>query len=238
MKPLGSVIAVIPAKGGSRRVQNKNLRELGGKPLVAYPIETALRSALCDEVMVSTEDARVADVARAYGAEVPFYRSSHLAQDPYQAEDVCLHVLDQYAAMGRQFDTLLLMLPTSPFCSVADVRASMRVFREHDGKFLMSVARMDTHYYHALRFLDDTAILSPFFDDDHLHDRVSPMTPVRANGAVTIVDVTAFRAARTYYGTPLLGYEMPWERSIDIDTEADLALAEFMLARRKEGAAR
>ncbi len=231
MKDLGKVITIIPAKGASKRLKRKNLALLAGKPLLAYPIETAMASGVCGEITVSTEDEEIANVARRYGANVPFLRPDYLAHDPYEAEDVCLHVLERYEQEGQRFDTLVLLLATAPFCAAKDVRECLRIFREHDGKFLMSVSRMHPHYYYAMRFNQDGMTMSPVFDDDHLHMRVRPPTPVRCNGAVTVMDVEAFREARTYYGKPLLGYEMPAERSIDVDTKDDLLYAEVLLQR-------
>lgn len=231
LKDTGEVLTIIPAKACSNRVKGKNLVFLGGRPLIARTIETALAAGVCGEVMVSTEDVKTANVARQYGAKAPFLRPDHMARDPYEVDDVCLHVLKQYRDIGRDFDTLIIMLPTSPFCEVEDVRQCMKFFRENDGRFLMSVSKMDAHYYHALTFDEDRMTMSPVFSNGTTVGDIRPEIPVRCNGAVTIVDVKAFEEAGTYYGEPLLGYEMPPERSVDIDDQEDLLFAEWLMHR-------
>lgn len=229
MKNLGSVLTIIPAKGTSGRLKRKNAILMAGKPLIAYAIETAKKSKLCGEIMVSTEDNEIALLSKKLGATVPFMRPEYLSYDPYEVDDVCLHVLKQYEEIGKTFDTLIILLPTSPFCAVEDIIESIRKFQENDGQFLISVSKMDPHYYHAFTFDEQKLTLSNVFDDNRFFDKTTPPTPVRCNGAVTIVDIKAFKSAGTYYGQPLLGYEMPWERSVDIDTEQDLMFAEWLI---------
>lgn len=230
-----NILTIIPAKGTSTRLKRKNVSLLAGKPLIAYTIETAKASGLCGEIMVSTEDHEIAEIAKGLGAEVPFMRPDYLSHDPYEVDDVCLYVLKQYEEIGRTFDTLIILLPTSPLCIVKDIKESIRIFHENDGKFLMSVSKMDPHYYNALIFDEKRLRLSRVFADDHFSKKIRTPIPVRCNGAVTIVDVKAFKSAGTYYGQPLLGYEMPWERSVDVDTEQDLMFAEWLIENRKKG---
>lgn len=229
MKNLGSVLTIIPAKGGSTRLKRKNVAVLAGKPLIAYAVEAAQASGVCGEIMVSTEDEEIAALARKLGAQVPFMRPERLARDPYEVDDVCLHVLEQYEKLDKRFDTLIILLPTSPLRSAEDIRQCVRLFRKHNGRFLMSVSRMDPHFYNAMCLDEKALTMTPVFPKDNTSGRGKPSVPVRANGAVTVLDVEAFRNAGTYYGTPLLGYEMTWERSVDVDTERDLLFAECII---------
>ena len=229
MKNLGNVLTIIPAKGTSNRIQRKNITLLAGEPLIAYTIECAKFSGLCGEIMVSTEDLEIKKIAKACGARVPFLRPEHLSYDPYEVDDVCLYVLKQYEDTGKFFDTLIILLPTSPLRSAEDINNCVRIFQKNDGKFLMSVSEMDPHYYNALLFDQQRLSLTQFFVEDRPPKKNKPQIPVRCNGAVTIVDVKSFISAGTYYGKPLLGYEMPWERSIDVDTDKDLMFAEFLI---------
>ncbi len=233
MKNAMNILTIIPAKGTSTRLKRKNVSLLAGKPLIAYTIETAKAFGLCGEIMVSTEDHEIAEIAKGLGAEVPFMRPDYLSHDPYEVDDVCLYVLKQYEEIGRTFDTLIILLPTSPLCIVKDIKESIRIFHENDGKFLMSVSKMDPHYYNALIFDEERSTLSKLFNECWCSNRIKPSIPVRPNGAVIIVDIKSFKSAGTYYGDPLLGYEMPWERSIDVDTEKDLMFAELLIKKLK-----
>jgi N-acylneuraminate cytidylyltransferase len=107
-------LAIIPARGGSKRIPGKNLKPFLGKPVIAYSIETALRSELFEEVMVSTDDPAIAEVARQYGAGIPFLRSARTSDDFAILNDVLMEVLDGYAKTGRDFDAVCMLLPTAP----------------------------------------------------------------------------------------------------------------------------
>ncbi|MFY0593237.1 pseudaminic acid cytidylyltransferase [Roseivirga sp.] len=109
-----SKLCIIPARGGSKRIPRKNIRDFAGKPIIAYSIETALASGLFDEVMVSTDDQEIADIAQAYGAKVPFLRSSENADDYATTFDVIQEVLATYQIMGQQFDYGCCIYPTAP----------------------------------------------------------------------------------------------------------------------------
>jgi len=224
MKNLSNILTIIPAKASSIRINKKNMTLLSNKPLIKYTIDVAMKSGACGEIMVSTEDEEIAAYATKLGVNVPFLRPSYLSHDPYEADDVCLNVLEEYSKIGKNFDTLIILLATSPLRNIQDIKNSIRLYQENNGNFLMSVSKMDPHYYNALTFKDDNITLSKIFNDS-----ADKTAPVRCNGAVTIVDIKAFKKAGTYYGEPLIGYEMPWERSVDIDTEQDLLFAEWLI---------
>ncbi len=114
-------ICIIPARGGSKRIPRKNIKDFFGKPIIAYSIETALKSGIFDEVMVSTDDEEIAHVARSYGASIPFFRSSESANDYATLSDVLREVLDKYAAIGKTFDFMCCILPTSPMLESDDI---------------------------------------------------------------------------------------------------------------------
>lgn len=108
-------LCIIPARGGSKRIPRKNIKPFMGKPIMAYSIEAALKSGIFDEVMVSTDDEEFAEVARQYGAKVPFMRSAATANDYATTEDVLIEVLDEYKKQGREFDNLCCLYSTAPF---------------------------------------------------------------------------------------------------------------------------
>lgn len=226
---LGPVLGLIPAKRGSTRLPEKNIRPLAGKPLLGWAVEAARASGMIDRLVVSTEDELVANVARECGAEVPFMRPPELARDPAGVVQVGLHALQAMRALGAEFRTLVILLPTCPFRTAEDIRAACELFRLRQGKFLMSVSPYP-HPPFAAMSLGGDGCLQPFFPD-YLGKKAQEL-PVawRANGAVHVLDVPSFEAAKSYYAQPLLGYPMPRVRSVDIDNEADWREAEQLLA--------
>lgn len=225
------VLAIIPAKGGSTRLKRKNIAEIAGKPLIAYPIENAKRSGLCERVIVSTEDREIAEIARKYGAEVPFIRPIELARDPATISDVCLHALDRVDKEGAVYETLVILLPTSPLCMQEDITEAFNIFNKNRGQFLLSVTEFDAPPYNALCFDEDGSSLIPCFPESEFHHTKSTECPktFKSNGAIAIVNISALKKNRSIWGNPLLAYTMPPERSIDIDTEFELKIARFLM---------
>ncbi len=124
-------IAIIPARGGSKRIPRKNIKSFLGKPILAYSIETALKSGLFDEVMVSTDDRDIAEVAKKYGASVPFFRSEANSDDFATTVDVLLEVIERYEEKGEEFECYCCVYPTAPFVSVEQLkRAEEKLMRE------------------------------------------------------------------------------------------------------------
>lgn len=232
----GRVLGLIPAKAGSVRLPGKNIRPLAGKSLLERAIHSTRKSGICDRLCISTEDEKVALIARAAEVEVPFMRPAYLARDPAGVVEVALHALDEWEGRGESFDTLVIVLPTSPFRSAADITGALETYLRLKVDFLMSVVR-ETHSPLSSLVLDAERLLP--LHPEWLYRtgaRATAVLPtlVRCNGAVTIVDVARFREERNYYAYPLGAFEMPVERSLDIDTEIEFAFAEFLAARHPE----
>lgn len=230
---LGKTLAIIPAKGASQRLQQKNLRLLGGRSLLGWTVRVALAAQTFDKIIVSTEDERIAQEAQRLGVEVPFLRPQHLAVDPAGVVDVCLHALEELEANSEIFDTLIILLPSSPFRAVADIQGSLEQYLASQANFLMSVTKLEPSPLQAL-ILDESGFLTPLHPEwiGRLGAKAKPdEIPylVSSNGAITIVDVEQFKQEKQYYAYPLMAYEMPWHRSLDVDTEQDIALGEFLL---------
>lgn len=136
-----SAIAIITARGGSKRIPRKNIKEFCGKPILAYSIEAARESGLFDRVMVSTEDAEIAEIAEKYGAEVPFFRSEKTSGDFAATADVLLEVLEEYRRRGEQFDTLCCIYPTAPFVTAERLREAVRLLEENGADSVLPVVR-------------------------------------------------------------------------------------------------
>ncbi len=129
---MGSSIAIITARGGSKRIPRKNIREFCGKPIISYSIEAALESGLFDEVMVSTDDVEIAAIARRAGAQVPFMRSRESAGDYASTDDVLLEVLEEYRKRGREFDTFCCLYPTAPFVTGEKLKKAAKLLEKAD----------------------------------------------------------------------------------------------------------
>lgn len=125
-------VAIITARGGSKRIPRKNVKEFCGKPIIVYSIEAALESGLFDEVMVSTEDEEIAEIAKSAGAKVPFMRSGENAGDYASTDDVLLEVLEAYREQGREFDSFCCLYPTAPFVTAEKLRRAMQLLDKAD----------------------------------------------------------------------------------------------------------
>lgn len=232
----GRVLGLIPAKAGSVRLPGKNIRPLAGKTLLERAIHSARKSGICDRIFVSTENSEVARIAHDAGLDLPFMRPASLARDPAGVVDVALHALDEWEARGEPFDTLLIVLPTSPFRRAEDITGALEAYLRLKVDFLMSVVR-EAHSPLSSLVLEAGRLL-PLHPEwlNRTGARATAELPtlVRCNGAITIVDIARFREERNYYAYPLGAFEMPAERSLDIDTELEFAFAEFLAVRHPE----
>ena len=223
------VLGLIPAKGGSTRLAKKNIRPLAGRSLLAWTAEAARASGLLDHLIVSTEDEEVAAAARALDIDVPFLRPLELARDPAGVVQVALHALETLEAAGERYDTLVTMLPTCPLRSADDIRGAYELFTARGRPFVLSVSEFEHTPFAALGPTEDGR-LEPYMPQYFGRKSQEMPRAYRPNGAVHVLDVAAFRRAKSDLAQPLVGYVMPRERSFDIDTEDDLRAAEVHLA--------
>jgi len=233
--PGQELLAIIPVKGFSERLSGKNMRMLAGKPLFAHSIESALESGLFTEVCVSTESEEIAEIARGFGASVPFIRPPELATSATRLVEVIMHALDFYAVQGRGFDDLALLLATSPLRTPQDIRDCYAHFKQTNAKTLMTYAEFDHSPYWALTERDGH--LFPIFEKAVHQGRHELETPYRHNGAVLFLKTAAFRESGEYYMGDTAGWYLPAPNGLDIDTEHDLQLAERIIAERTDAAA-
>lgn len=224
-------IAVIPARGGSKRLPRKNIIDFLGRPIIAYTIDAARQSGCFDRVVVSTEDDEIAAVAAKWGAEID-KRDPALATDQARVTNVCLALLDKEAAAGRQWTHLACLYATAPLRTVQDIRNTMDLLEDGVCDFAMAVTSYDLQPHLALKFGADRS-LNPMWPD-LTQSRASDLPPLRvSNGSIYGVKVDAFRRKPSFYGPNLRGHDMPRARSIDIDTSDDLALALWTAQRLK-----
>jgi len=214
----------------SSRLPGKNLALLGNHPLLAYPVSLALFSGVFAAVCVSTEDDAVAEVARRYGAEVPFSRPDNLSRDPATVVDVLLHALREYDKVGMRFEHVAVLLATAPFTCIEDIRGAMARYRADGPGALLSVTATEVPPFNALMLAEDgRTLFSAFPDSDFRATKSTECPPTyRSNGAIAIADRRWLEANRSFYGEGVVAWEMPARRSVDIDTEMDLEFARFL----------
>ena len=230
-------IAIIPARSGSKGLPDKNIRLVNGKPLIAYTIKAALESGCFDTVHVSTDSERYAEIAREFGADVPFLRSAELATDTASTWDAVREVLARYAELGRKFDTMMLMQPTTPLRTGEDVKAAYALLREKQAKSVIAVCEVD----HSPLWCDtipDSGSMKGFGRKDLAWVNRQDLRPYyRVNGAIYLlsVDGISIPPDDDIYEDNCYALFMDRKKSVDIDSEDDLALVEFLLARRDQG---
>ena len=221
-------IAIITARSGSKGLPDKNIKELKGKPLMAYSIECALESDMFDEVMVSTDSEKYAEIARKYGANVPFLRSENNSGDKASSWDVVKEVLDNYKKQGKEFDTVCLLQPTSPLREARDIQEAYKLYEEKAKVAVISVCEME-HSPLWSNVLPEDHSLEGFEREGSDKPRQELETYYRINGALYIVSVNELYKGYNFMKKGSYAYSMPIERSIDIDTELDFKYAEFLI---------
>ncbi len=224
-------IAIIPARSGSKGVKDKNIRNLHGKPLIAYSIEAALRSEVFDEVMVSTDSEHYANIARKYGANVPFLRNHTTATDTASSWDMVEEVLEKYRILEEVFDTVCLLQPTSPLRSAEDIRNAYKLYADKAEFAVVSVCEAEHSPLWCGKLPENHEFIN-FMDRDNMKQRQMGSQYYRLNGAIYIVDIKMLRKDRYLYQKGSYAYIMSQECSVDIDTELDFKYAEFLIGRR------
>lgn len=236
-RPASGRIAVIPARGGSKRVPGKNIRPLCGRPILAYTIDAALSSRLFERVIVSTDDRRIAELALEYGAEVPFLRDASLADDHTPVSMATLDALTRVDPEPGRFDSIAQLMPNCPLRTAGDILASYAQFEATGCNSQISVVKFmsQTPWWAVTR--DEYFALKPIFAS-HILARSQDLPELFCpTGAVWWARTAALRQAKTFHTPDRTGWQIPWERAIDIDTPEDWKLAELLMASERKAAA-
>lgn len=219
------VLAVIPARGGSKGIPRKNIKILGGKPLIAWTIEAALKASSINRLIVSTEDEEIAAVAKQFGAEVPFLRPLALAQDDTPGIAPVLHAIEQL----RDYDWVLLLQPTSPLRSVEDIEGIIRFCRDEAAPSAVSVTQVSKHPFWMYQ-RDDQNRLQPLIPNRPEITRRQDLPSVYVlNGAMYLARTDWLIQNQGFIGPETLGYPIPEVRSVDLDTPQDWRWVEFLI---------
>ena len=221
------VLGVVAARGGSKGLPRKNLKEFCGKPLIAWTIHAARAARCLDAVVVSTDDKAIADLAATFGAEVPFIRPAELATDTASSVDVVMHAVDVLASKGRTFDIVILLEPTSPLRESGDIdKAVMQLVQSGAGS-IVSVCRAEVTHPAFMYRLGAGAHLTPFLDRQPNGLRRQELEPVYyLEGTIYASRVTVLKERRSFYHDGTIAYEVPKWKAIEIDDLEDFVMAE------------
>ncbi len=227
------VLAVIPARGGSKGVPRKNIRLLAGVPLIAHTIRAAQAAQRVDRILVSTDDAEIAAIARQWGADVPFLRPTELSGDRAAQIDVVLHALRQAEALdGVRYSHVLLLQPTAPLRTADDIDAALQLLLTSGCDAVVSYTPVESAHPFYMVTLEDGRP-KPLLDvPAGMTARQQYPEVYRRNGAIYATRREVI-LRRSFYGEDVRAYIMPPERSVNIDSLFDFELAEFLLSRRE-----
>ncbi|MFJ5358501.1 cytidylyltransferase domain-containing protein [Pectobacterium sp. CHL-2024] len=217
-----STLAIIPARGGSKRLPRKNIKILHGKPLIAWTIDAALSAKTVDDVIVSTDDDEIASVARQYGAQVPFIRPASLASDTSTTEDVIRHAVD-FMSEKHYYDKVIILQPTSPLRTAENIDEANLFFDSKNANAVVSVTECE-HNPNWINGIDDRYSLDGFMEPKTFKKGKL----YRLNGAIYIVKRELSPDFSVFYKKGSFAYIMSNKNSVDIDTETDFEYANFL----------
>ena len=223
------VLAIIPARGGSKGVPRKNIRDLAGKPLIAWSIEEAKKSKYIDQLILSSEDSEIIEVAKKWGCDIPFVRPAELAQDDTPGMAPVMHALD----MLPDFEVVVVLQATSPLRIVNDIDGCIEQCISRGANACVSVTEADQSPYWMYSVNVDGK-MQPLIPIENAYMRRQDLPKAYIlNGAVYVADINWLREQKTFLTEQTLGFVMPQDRSMDIDTEFDLELANIKILASK-----
>ena len=227
------MLAIIPARGGSKGLPGKNIKLLGGSPLICHSIKTALASKLIDKVIVSTDDNEIASIAKNCGAEVPFMRPINLAGDSSMAIDSYLHAVDYISRENSNpIKSFVVLLPTAPLRTSQDIDKAIKIFNTKNANSVISVVEALIPLSWYKRITKEGVIENYSSEFIEIKNRQELKKNYVPNGAIYIFRTEVLRSTRQYYTKKTYPYIMPRERSVDIDDSLDFEWAEYLLDKK------
>jgi CMP-N-acetylneuraminic acid synthetase len=232
------VLALIPARGGSKGLPGKNLRPLAGKPLVVWSIEQALATPEVTKVVVTTDDRTIADVARRAGAEVPFIRPAELARDDAPTAGAVLHALDALAAGGEEFDAVLLLEPTSPLRAPGDLTRAIATLRDawDRADSVVSLGEIHTESPFVAKTVDAEGRVVPLLPSTGATRRQDLPVAYFPYGVAYLTKVSAFRATQSFYHASSVPLFIERWQNFEVDDAVDFLCIEAVMQARMAGA--
>lgn len=223
-----SVLAIIPARGGSKGVSRKNIKEIAGKPLIAWTIEEAIKSKYIDRLILSSEDQEIIEIAKSFGCDVPFIRPDYLALDSTPGIAPVLHALNELP----NFDYVVLLQPTSPLRVVEDIDSCIEQMIGIAAPSCVSVTEPEKSPYWMYTLKDDSR-MEPVIKQSNFKVLRQDLPPVFAlNGAVYVAETKWLLENKSFLTGETTAYIMPNNRSYDIDTEEDFLFCEWLIKHR------
>lgn len=229
------ILGIIAARGGSKGVPGKNIKPLGGKPLIAYSIEPAVKSGVFDKIIISTDDEKIAEVARSFGADVPFIRPAELAQDATPTLPVLIHAVKWLEDNQKlDFDYVVLLQPTTPFRQVFHIKEAIDLLKSSGADSVVSVSEVPGHYNPHWQFILDTQNKMQIFTGENFSEIIKrrqdlPKTYTRNGAVYAFKKNLLFQDVPTFYGKDIRAYVMDQQYSVNIDSLEDFISAEAKL---------
>jgi pseudaminic acid cytidylyltransferase len=220
-------IAMIPARGGSKRLPRKNVADFMGKPIIAWTINAAKETGLFDRIIVSTDDSEIADISKQFGAAIET-RDPKLATDGASSLDVCL----DFAARHKDFDVFCCLYATSPLRTAADIKSVVELIKPGMCDFAVAMTHFDLPVHQSMWRKKDGSLRAVMPDMIKMQSQDVPEIVVD-NGSTYAVSIPAFLREQTFFGSTLKSYAMPRSRSQDIDEAIDLEIARFFAGKFK-----
>lgn len=218
-------IAIIPARGGSKRIPRKNIKNFLGKPIIAYSIEAALQSGAFDEVMVSTDDVEIAEIAKKYGANVPFFRSPEMSTDMVMTAPVLVEVVNEYKKLGQEFEYGCCIYPCAPFINPQKIKEGLELMKEKKADNAIPVVQFSYPIQRALKIDNDKlSMILP----ENLNVRSQDLMPTYHDiGQYYCFKIESFLKNPTLFSENTVSIVTPESEVQDIDTEEDWKIAEI-----------
>lgn len=221
------IFGLIPARGGSKGIKNKNIIDLYGKPLIAYTIEAACNSKYIDNIVVTTDSENIAEISKKWGGEVPFLRPKELAEDTSTTLEAVLHAIKLLENKGQIFDVLVLLQPTSPLRTTEDIDNAIQIFFENDRQSVVGVSEVDDHPI-LIRTIGKKGKLEKLLSLNSTCRRQDMPKYYRVNGALYVNNIANLNLD-TSFNDNEIPYVMSKDHSVDIDGIQDLYMVEYYL---------
>lgn len=225
------ILAIVPARGGSKGIKDKNIKEIEGRPLIEYTIEAAKRCEYIDEIVVSTDSEKIAKVAKKAGAKVPFLRPDELASDTARTIDVVLFTIEQLKLIGQEYDIVVLLQPTSPLRDEDDICGAIEKYVSCNMKSLVSVSEVS----------ESPILMRQIVDETHMEKLLNINSTIRrqdmakyymVNGSIYINKIEELNSD-TSFNDNVIPYVMDRSHSVDIDDYVDIEVMKYYVNKRK-----
>jgi len=222
------VLAIIPARGGSKGLSKKNIKQLGNIPLIGWSINSALNSKLVNKTIVTSDSEEIIEIARTFNAEIPFTRPSELASDTANSKDVIVHAINWYLAQNQSFDYIVLLQPTSPFRKKGDIDKMITNAIKSGADLVVSVKKTDSNPYYVLFEEDEKGYLKSSKKGDFTRRQDCPVV-YEYNGSIYVIKTESLLKNNSMKFDKTVKFEMDNYHSVDIDNQFDFDFAEFLL---------